>query len=158
VRLACVTGGHIGRVCLDWGRPVRVGRAGALLLCGRDRVLLYDDLDPRYAGVAKDGRCELVFAEPRRRKNAGTAEEDRHHGHECIIPKATAKAVGKAGLTKRATYQTLPHSLGMHLPEAGYDIGMSQEVLDFMDVSATVTYTHVLNKGEYAARSWMDEF
>jgi site-specific recombinase XerD len=71
----------------------------------------------------------------------------RHHLHETVLQKAVKEACRKAGLSKHAGCHTFRHSFATHLLEAGYDIRTVQELLGHHDVSTTMMYTHVLNRG-----------
>ena len=69
------------------------------------------------------------------------------HLHESVVQKAVAHAVRRAGITKRVGPHTFRRSFAMQLLEDGYDTRAMQELLGHADVSTTMMYTHVLNRG-----------
>jgi integron integrase len=81
----------------------------------------------------------------------------RHHIHEKTIQRAMKQAVQSAGILKAATVHTLRHSFATHLLEAGYDIRTVQELLGHNDVSTTMIYTHVTQRGGTGTRSPLDQ-
>lgn len=80
----------------------------------------------------------------------------RHHLDPSGLQKAIRQAAGSAGVRKRVTPHTFRHSFATHLLEAGYDIRTVQELLGHSDVSTTMIYTHVLQRGGLAVKSPLD--
>ncbi len=65
-------------------------------------------------------------------------------------------AVRAAGIAKQAACQTFRHLFATHVLEESHDIRTVQELLGHRDVSATMIYAHVLNRGPAGVRSPAD--
>ena len=118
---------------------------------------------------------ELPFAFARKNRSAGvswgwhwvfpqdhlsldprTRIRRRHHLYDQTFQRALKRAAHRAGIAKPVSSHTLRHSFATHLMEAGYDIRTVQELLGHKDVSTTMIYTHVLNRGGRGVVSPLD--
>jgi site-specific recombinase XerD len=97
-----------------------------------------------------------VFPAEERSRDPRSGAIRRHHLSDQAFQRAMRQAVRDAGVVKPATPHTLRHSFATHLLESGYDIRTVQELLGHADVSTTMVYTHVLNRGGRGVVSPLD--
>ena len=106
--------------------------------------------------TGKEWAWQWVFPATCHYVDVVTGERRRHPLHESVLQKSFKEARLKAGIWKQAGCHTLRHSFAMHLLEDGYDIRTIQELLGHSDVSTTMVYTHVLNRGGRGVKSPAD--
>lgn len=126
------------------------------LAAGWGRVLMPYALARKYPNAEREWAWQWVFPQQNRWHDRASGTQGRHHLDPSVVQKAVKRTVAESGVTKAASCHTFRHSFATHLLERGQDIRTIQELMGHQDVSTTMIYTHVLNRGPLGVLSPAD--
>jgi integron integrase len=129
---------QVDRVRHQHGRDVQAGGGYVVLPYAFDR---------KSPTAVRDWRWAWVFPSRRQYVDGETGKRRRHHVFDTTIQRAVEVAARRAGLSKRVTPHTLRHSFATQLLRSGYDARTVQELMGHRDLSTTMRYLHVLDRG-----------
>jgi integron integrase len=141
--------------------PVRAHLDRVRMLHTRDLAEGYGEvnlpyaLSRKYPRAGKEWHWQYVFPSKNRSVDPDSGVIRRHHLDESVPQRAVKEAARRSGIAKHVNCHTLRHS---RHASAGRRLRHPhvQELLGHSDVSTTMIYTHVLNKGGRGVKSPLD--
>ena len=123
---------------------------------GYGATLLPKALSRKYPDMEQSFAWRYLFPSRQISTDPRTGMLHRYHISDSFIQRAVKRAVQRSGIVKKVSCHTFRHSFATHLLMEGYDIRTVQELLGHKQLSTTMIYTHVINKGGKGVKSPID--
>jgi len=124
---------------------------------GYGSVYLPYALARKYPHADKEFNWQYVFPSRKLSLDPRSGMPRRHHIDPSVVNKAIKAAAGRLNIRKKISAHTFRHSFATHLLERGTDIRTIQALLGHKNVSTTMIYTHVVQRGGHGVASPLDD-